>query len=209
MEVAKNASKTAEAADAANKAADTGATQVRDAVIGIKAVAESAGKLGAVLTELDGQAAEIGRIIGVINDIADQTNLLALNAAIEAARAGEAGRGFAVVADEVRKLAEKTMTATKEVENAIRQIQDGSQHGRAVEALIALHARPDRTGAFELARNMISHRVTGIRMHEINNGESLERFRTRGPEKYRCRRVGKDATGAVMARKAASRRAGG
>jgi len=131
MEVAKNASKTSEAADSANDAAETGSVEVREAVAGIQAVAESTGKLGQVLTALDGQAAEIGRIIGVINDIADQTNLLALNAAIEAARAGEAGRGFAVVADEVRKLAEKTMTATKEVENSIHQIQDGSRHAVA------------------------------------------------------------------------------
>ncbi len=133
MEVAQNASATSIAADEASKSAAQGVMLVTKAVDGINNVSESSAKLGAVLTQLNSQADEIGRIIGVINDIADQTNLLALNAAIEAARAGEAGRGFAVVADEVRKLAEKTMGATKEVEVAIREIQQRSNH--AVETM--------------------------------------------------------------------------
>lgn len=126
IEVAHNASSTAQAAGDSSTAARKGATLVNEAISSVKSVATSAEKLEAVLNTLEGRAEEIGRIISVINDIADQTNLLALNAAIEAARAGEAGRGFAVVADEVRKLAEKTMDATKEVETAISHIQDGS-----------------------------------------------------------------------------------
>ncbi|MEA5088652.1 methyl-accepting chemotaxis protein [Solidesulfovibrio sp.] len=162
MEVAKNASKTSEATDGANSAAEAGTVEVRQAVTGIQAVAESTGKLGQVLTALDGQAAEIGRIIGVINDIADPPTLLAFNAAIEAARAGEAGRGFAVVADEVRKLAEKTMTATKEVEHSIHQIQEGSRH--AVDSMHETETRvADSTEATNQAGEALGRIMTRIR----------------------------------------------
>ncbi len=89
----------------------------------MKATKAEVNSLNENMRKLEEQARDIGAIISVINDIADQTNLLALNAAIEAARAGEAGRGFAVVADEVRKLAEKTMQATQEVSSSIGAIQ--------------------------------------------------------------------------------------
>ena len=85
------------------------------------------------MAQLSEHAQAITQIMNVISDIADQTNLLALNAAIEAARAGEAGRGFAVVADEVRKLAEKTMASTNDVSNAIRAIQEST--AKSMEAV--------------------------------------------------------------------------
>ncbi len=123
MEVARNAAEASSQAEGARKQAEAGAELVDKVVAAVQRVHTTAGELQGDMQNLGRQAESIGGVMNVISDIADQTNLLALNAAIEAARAGEAGRGFAVVADEVRKLAEKTMNATTEVEASIRGIQ--------------------------------------------------------------------------------------
>jgi len=127
LEVAKNAAEAAQGTDTARDKAKEGSEVVRQVMRAINTVQERATALKGNMNDLGQQAQGIGNIINVISDIADQTNLLALNAAIEAARAGEAGRGFAVVADEVRKLAEKTMTATNEVGEVVRAIQSGAK----------------------------------------------------------------------------------
>ncbi|MFW5488545.1 MAG: methyl-accepting chemotaxis protein [Desulfovibrio sp.] len=123
FEVASNASEAASNADKARQEATGGKDSVAKVIDAINDVHDQSAGLKETMDSLGAKAQDIGQVMGVISDIADQTNLLALNAAIEAARAGDAGRGFAVVADEVRKLAEKTMTATKEVAEAISSIQ--------------------------------------------------------------------------------------
>jgi len=127
VDVAKNASEAATNAQETQQQALDGEAIVRSVVATIDEVNRISIEMKQNLDMLGESAASIGQIMVVINDIADQTNLLALNAAIEAARAGEAGRGFAVVADEVRKLAEKTMQATKQVGDAIASIQSSSK----------------------------------------------------------------------------------
>ncbi len=124
LEVARNAGTAAEDADSAKAKAQNGESIVRRVIEAVDGVKSQADGLKVSMESLGVEATEIGNVLKVINDIADQTNLLALNAAIEAARAGEAGRGFAVVADEVRKLAESTMAATSEVGNVISKIQN-------------------------------------------------------------------------------------
>lgn len=123
QQVSDNSNRAAEASHQAAQTARDGGNIVEQSLAKMRSIAESVSATAQKVEDLGKSSDQIGRIIGVIDDIADQTNLLALNAAIEAARAGEQGRGFAVVADEVRKLAERTTSATKEVAQMVQTIQ--------------------------------------------------------------------------------------
>ncbi|HEV8633372.1 MAG TPA: methyl-accepting chemotaxis protein [Chloroflexota bacterium] len=128
----------ASAAAQTRQAAGNGSAAVEQAVLGLSAIKEQAAASAERVRQLGGYSAQIGKIIEMIDDLAEQTNLLALNAAIEAARAGEHGRGFAVVADEVRKLAERSSRATKEIGQLITAVQKGT-----VEAVGAMQRSTD------------------------------------------------------------------
>lgn len=133
LETSRNAGSASDNAKTAGSIADEGGKVVEETVLGMKRIADVVSRAADTVKQLGLNSNQIGEIIQVIDDIADQTNLLALNAAIEAARAGEQGRGFAVVADEVRKLAERTSGATKEIANMIKKIQKDTHE--AVESI--------------------------------------------------------------------------
>ncbi len=159
-DMARNTQELASAATDVNESAVRGGEIVSSSIQGMESVSnriqESAGRI----QSLGQRSQEIGDIIGVIEDIAEQTNLLALNAAIEAARAGEQGRGFAVVADEVRKLAERTGKATKEITTVIESVQHGTN-----EAVHSMEA-----GTQEAHSGMALAREAGVRLTAIVNG---------------------------------------
>ncbi len=133
IDIAKNASNISQSSVETAEIARKGAEVVGKSVNESRTIVETVNASAHVMQSLGERSRQIGDIVDVINDIADQTNLLALNAAIEAARAGEQGRGFAVVADEVRKLAERTAKATAEISQMIGSIQ--SEVGSAVDAM--------------------------------------------------------------------------
>ncbi|NWA84015.1 methyl-accepting chemotaxis protein [Pseudomonas sp. D2002] len=127
-EVARNAVSTSEASRAATTSAGDGRDLVQETVSAIERMSGDVQATATLIGDLANESRDIGKVLDVIRGLADQTNLLALNAAIEAARAGEAGRGFAVVADEVRALAHRTQQSTSEIERMIGSIQTGTEH---------------------------------------------------------------------------------
>ena len=162
-EVARNAVSTSEASNQSTQAAREGRDRVVETVDAIQTMTHDVHNTSLMIEGLAAQGRDIGKVLDVIRAIAEQTNLLALNAAIEAARAGEAGRGFAVVADEVRALAHRTAQSTQEIEKMVAGIQNGT--GQAVSSMQQSNQRSQST--LEMAR------AAGVALEQITQSIHL------------------------------------
>lgn len=156
-DISRNCLLASEISSRANSTASGGAVVVQDTLLGMQKIAGRVQESAHTVESLGARSDQIGNIVGTIEDIADQTNLLALNAAIEAARAGEQGRGFAVVADEVRALADRTTKATKEIGEMIKAIQNDT--AGAVNSM--------ENGVCEVEKGMESSRKSGDALQQI------------------------------------------
>jgi methyl-accepting chemotaxis protein len=156
-DIAQNCQMASEGSQQASAAAVSGARVVDDTINVMNSIAERVRSTAKAVESLGSRSDQIGAIVGTIEDIADQTNLLALNAAIEAARAGEQGRGFAVVADEVRALAERTTRATREIGEMIKAIQLETK-----SAVIAMEE-----GVSEVAKGSVKAADSGRALEQI------------------------------------------
>ena len=171
VEVARNSGQAATNAAKTQQEAGQGVSLVRQVVESVNHMHEQTQAMKVDLTALGKQADSIGAIMDVINDIADQTNLLALNAAIEAARAGEAGRGFAVVADEVRKLAEKTIGATKEVGENISGMQTAAR--QSIASMDRASAVVEETTTLSSKSGEVLDAILGLAKENAEQAQSI------------------------------------